>query len=92
LDGEVKTLRGEVQELRGEVRRLDGEVKTLRGDVHHLRGDSRQLLTDLQEGFHRLNAQDELTAGTVVMMASVLRRPTDLGEDLEKRLRELQPH
>lgn len=30
--------------------------------------------------------------GTVVLMASVLRRPRDLGEALEKRLQELQTH
>ncbi|WNG59712.1 hypothetical protein F0U59_37090 [Archangium gephyra] len=78
--------------LRGEFQQLRGEVQELRGEVNQMRGDFRQMLADMQEGFSRLHARDELTAGTVVLMASVLRRPTDLGEELEKRLRELQPH
>ncbi|OJT23286.1 hypothetical protein BO221_20705 [Archangium sp. Cb G35] len=75
-----------------EFQQLRGEVQELRGEVKQMRGDFKQMLADMQEGFSRLHARDELTAGTVVMMASVLRRPTDLGEELEKRLRELQPH
>ena len=78
--------------LETQVADLGSRMTRLEGEVQHLREDFRQMLTDMQEGFRRLNARDELTAGTVVMMASVLRRPTDLGEDLEKRLRELQPH
>ncbi|MFE8596650.1 hypothetical protein [Archangium violaceum] len=78
--------------LRGEFQQLRGEVHELRGEVNQMRGDFRLMLADMQEGFSRLHARDELTASTVVLMASVLRRPTDLGEELEKRLRELQPH
>jgi chromosome segregation ATPase len=78
--------------LHGEFHQLREEFQQLRGEFESLREDFKQMLADMQEGFRRLNAQDERTAGAVVMMASVLRRPTDLGEDLEKRLRELQPH
>jgi len=64
----------------------------LSGEILQLRGDMQLLLTDLHEGFRRLNARIDLTDGAVVLMASVLRRPTDLGENLEKRLQELQTH
>jgi chromosome segregation ATPase len=92
LRGAVQQLREEVGELRSEVKELRSEVKELRGEVQHQREDFRQLFADMQEGFRRLNARNEFTAGAVVMVASVLRRPTELGEDLEKRLRELQTH
>jgi chromosome segregation ATPase len=99
LETQVADLRTQVTSLDSRMTSLDSrmtrqerEVQHLRGEVQHLREDFRQMFTDMQEGFRRLNAQDELTAGTVVLMASVLRRPTDLGEDLEKRLRELQTH
>ena len=85
-------LRADVQHLRGDVQRLDGDVHRLSGEVQSLREDFRQLRTEMHEGVRRLNARDELTAGAVVMMASVLRRPTDLGENLEKRLQELPTH
>lgn len=92
LDSRMMRQERETQQLRGDVQRLGGDVQTLSGKVQHLRGDFQQLLADMQEGFRRLNARDELTASTVVLMASVLRRPTDLGEELENRLRELQRH
>jgi predicted RNase H-like nuclease (RuvC/YqgF family) len=92
LGGDVQRLGGDVQRLGGDVQRLGGDVLKLRGEVQHQREDFRQLFADMQEGFRRLNARNEFTAGAVVMVASVLRRPTELGEDLEKRLRELQTH
>ncbi len=49
-------------------------------------------MQDLQEGFRQVHTRVDRTDGTVVLMASVLRRPTELGEDLEKRLGELDAH
>jgi hypothetical protein len=51
-----------------------------------------QLKQDLEEGFRQVHARVDRTDGAVVLMASVLRRPTELGEDLEKRLGELDAH
>jgi chromosome segregation ATPase len=61
-------------------------------EVLQLRGDNQLLLSDLHEGFRRLNARIDLTDGTLVLLAAELRRPRELGEDLEKRLRELHTH
>ncbi|MCY1076170.1 hypothetical protein [Archangium lansingense] len=71
---------------------LRGDVYRLGGEVHCLREDNRQIRADLHEGFRRLNARLDLTDGTVVLLAAALRRPRDLGEDLEKRLRALETH
>ncbi|KFA89487.1 hypothetical protein [Archangium violaceum] len=86
---EFESLRAESERRWAESDRQWAEFRIWRDG---LRGDFKQMLADMQEGFSRLHARDELTASTVVMMASVLRRPTELGEELEKRLRELQPH
>ena len=84
LKTEVAGLKTEVASLKTQVAGLDSrmvrqeklteslgaEFLQLRGEVQQLRGDFKQMLADMQEGFRRLNAQDELTAGAVVMMAS----------------------
>ncbi|HYO51775.1 hypothetical protein [Archangium sp.] len=73
--------------LRGEVRQLRGEVQQVRTE---LKADIQQVRTEMHEGFRRFKARLDLTDGTVILMASVLRRPTELGEDLESHLREIE--
>lgn len=55
-----------------------------------LRGELRLVRTEMQDGFRRVNARMDLTDSTVVLMASVLRRPTELGERLEQQLGALE--
>jgi predicted nucleic acid-binding Zn-ribbon protein len=96
LDSRMKRQERLMESLGGEFLKwregLRGEVWQLRGDVQSIRGELQSLRTDMHEGFRRLNARLDLTDGTVVLLAAVLRRPRDLGEDLEKRLRALETH
>ncbi|WNG24822.1 hypothetical protein F0U62_12995 [Cystobacter fuscus] len=66
--------------------RLSAEFVVFREDV---RGDLRQWRTELQEDHRRLKKRVDVTSSTVVLMASVLRGPTEFSVELEAHLSEL---
>lgn len=96
LEARMDSLESQVKDLQSRMTRqetlmeiLGAEFVTWRGEVQQLKGEVQQLRTEMHEGFRRVNARLDLTDGTVVLMASVLRRPTELGEELEGHLREI---
>ncbi|EPX58522.1 hypothetical protein D187_003994 [Cystobacter fuscus DSM 2262] len=66
--------------------RLGAEFVVFREDV---RGDLRQWRAEMQEEHRRLKKRVEVTSTTVVLMASVLRGPTEFSGELEAHLSEL---
>jgi regulator of replication initiation timing len=101
LRAEVDGLRTEVGSLRDRMDKLEPQMdkqyqwlQRLGAEFiewrAELKTDIRQLRTEMQDGFRRLTARIDLTDGTVVLMASVLRRPTELGEELERHLGALE--
>jgi len=100
LSVQMKELTTRMDRVEGRMDRLEGRMVKHEGWMDGLgrafyeSGDKlrAQLKQDLQEGFRQVHARVDRTDGAVVLMASVLRRPTELGEDLEKRLGELDAH
>ncbi|WNG15342.1 hypothetical protein [Cystobacter fuscus] len=68
------------------MERLAAEFLHFREEV---RGDIRQWRVELQEDHRRLKKRLDATATTVVLMASVLRGPTEFSVELEANLSEL---
>lgn len=68
------------------MERLAAEFLHFREEV---RGDIRQWRVELQEDHRRLKKRLDDTATTVVLMASVLRGPTEFSVELEAHLSEL---
>ena len=66
--------------------RLSAEFVVFREEV---RGDIRQWRVELQEDHRRLKKRLDVTSSTVVLMASVLRGPTEFSGELEAHLSEL---
>ncbi len=93
LSTRMDKVEGRVGALEVRMDKQDGLLGEL-GKTFYEWGDKLrgQLKQDIQEGFRQVNARVDRTDGAVVLMASVLRRPTELGEDLEKRLGELDAH
>jgi uncharacterized coiled-coil protein SlyX len=93
LSVQMKELSTRMDKLEVRMGKQEGWMEGL-GNTFHEWGDKlrAQLKQDLQEGFRQVHARVDRTDGAVVLMASVLRRPTELGEDLEKRLGELDAH
>jgi len=89
LETQVKDLGVRMQKQESWMERLGAEFINSR---EGLRDDVQKLRTEMHEGFRQLKARIELTEEVVVLMASELRRPRELGQDLEKRLRELETH
>ena len=69
------------------MERLAAEFLHFREQV---RGDIRQWRVELQEDHRRLKKRLDATATTVVLMASVLRGPTEFSVELEANLSELR--
>jgi chromosome segregation ATPase len=93
LEGRMDKLEGRMDKLEGRMDKQEGWLGEL-GKTFYEWGDKLrgQLKQDIQESFRQVHARVDRTDGAVVLMASVLRRPTELGEDLEKRLGELDAH
>jgi predicted nucleic acid-binding Zn-ribbon protein len=89
VEAQVNGLGTQTVEQQMWLERLVGEFFKSRDE---LRGQDQQVRTELSAGVRQAHARITQTNGTVVLMASVLRRPTELGEELEKRLRELETH
>ena len=68
------------------MERLGGEFVGFRDEV---RGDLRQWRSELREDLTRVKARIDVTAETVVLMASVMRGPKAFSDDLEGHLRQL---
>ncbi|ATB31771.1 hypothetical protein [Melittangium boletus] len=68
------------------MERLGGEFIGFRDDV---RGDLRQWRGEVRDELVRVNARINVTAETVVLMASVVRGPKAFSDDLENHLREI---
>lgn len=92
LEARMDGLEALVKELRTQVTGLDFRMARQERLLEMLGAEFIKSRDELRADVHRLNVRIDLTDSTVVLMASVLRRPTELGEDLEKRLRELQTH
>jgi chromosome segregation ATPase len=92
LRTQVTDLRTQVTDLRTQVTGLDSRMARQERLLEMLGAEFIKSRDELRADVHRLNVRIDVTDSTVVLMASVLRRPRELGEDLEKRLRELQTH
>ena len=68
------------------MERRGGEFIGFRDDV---RGDLRQWRGELRDDLVRVNARIDVTAETVVLMASVVRGPQAFSDGLESHLREI---
>ncbi|OJH33880.1 hypothetical protein [Cystobacter ferrugineus] len=68
------------------MERLGAEFVVFREEV---RGDIRQWRTEQQEEHRRLKKRLDVTSSTVVLVASVLRGPTEFSVELEAHLSEL---
>jgi outer membrane murein-binding lipoprotein Lpp len=101
LGADVGILRLDVDSLKGRMDKLESKMDKQHewlqrlgaesiGWRDELRGEFRQMRMEVQDGFRRVKARIDLTDGAVVLMASVLRRPTELGQELEQRLVELE--
>jgi chromosome segregation ATPase len=89
MEAQVRDLSARMVEQEGWLERLVDEFFKSREE---LRGQDQNVRTEVTAGVRQAHARIDQTNGTVVLMASVLRRPTELGEELEKRLRELATH
>lgn len=92
LEAQVKGMSARMDKLEAQVTGLDFRMARQERLLEMLGAEFIKSRDELRADVHRLNVRIDLTDSTVVLMASVLRRPRDLGEDLEKRLRELQTH
>jgi chromosome segregation ATPase len=93
LTGRVDVLTGRVDALTSRMDKQEKWMERLGAEFVHfreeVRGEIRQWRTEMQEDTRRLKKRLEVTSTTVVLMASVLRGPTEFSGELEAHLSEL---
>jgi chromosome segregation ATPase len=93
LTGRVDALTGRVDALTSRMDKQEKWMERLGAEFVHfreeVRGEIRQWRTEMQEDTRRLKKRLEVTSTTVVLMASVLRGPTEFSGELEAHLSEL---
>ena len=93
LTGRVDALTGRVDALTSRMDKQEKWMERLGAEFVHfreeVRGEIRQWRTEMQEDTRRLKKRLEVTSTTVVLMASVLRGPTEFSGELEAHLGEL---
>jgi chromosome segregation ATPase len=94
VEAQVNHLSTRVDGLSARMDKQEKWMERLAAEFLHfreqVRGDIRQWRVELQEDHRRLKKRLDATATTVVLMASVLRGPTEFSVELEANLSELR--